>query len=191
MERERLGRFASAGLVPLGGMFAVLSLALGEVVGVAFGVASAGIGGVFYSASEWLFDDDAEFDLTTDHSLAVNLLQLGLVVFTFVLLAYYAGGVRSLASALGSGLSAPTPLTYAGAVAGLLLGGASAYLTQRWETLREASRSLRVTTVGFSLTFGTYLGLLVAQPDAGLVFAGVYAASRLAVLVGVYLPSRR
>ena len=190
MERERLGRRLSVVMTLAGGALFVLNITIGDVVDSVFGVLSAGIGLAFYLASDRIFDADAEFDLTETHSFVMNLVQLGVVLFAFALLTYLLSDARTVTSVFRTGVPSPPYPAYAGVLMGVLLGGGNAYLTQRWDTLKASTQSIPVRTVGFSLTFGTYVVLLLHQPPSSVLYAGAYAVSRLAVLLGVYLPAR-
>lgn len=189
MERERLGRRLSAGVGVLGVVLFVGSIAFNDVVSAIFGVLSAGIGLTFYSASNRIFGTNIDVDLTESRSFTMNLVQLGLVLFVFALLTYLISDIGTVMSVFQTGIPSPPHPAYAGLLMGVLLGGGVAYLNQQWDTLNEVSQSVPVRTVGFSITFGTFLLLLVYQPPSSVLYAGAYAVSRLAVILGVYFLS--
>ncbi|MFC4551652.1 MULTISPECIES: hypothetical protein [Halorussus] len=190
MNRERLGRRLSVVLVLTGVALSLLTVAIGDVVGAIVGALSIGVGVTFYSASNWVFDPDIEFDLTESRPFTASLMQLGLVLVGFAVLVKLVSDVRTVTNAFRTGVPSPPYVACAGLLMGVVLGGGNTYLTHRWDTLEELSRSVPVRMVGFSFTFGVFAVLLVYRPPSSVLYAGAYAVSRLAVILGVRSLSR-
>lgn len=189
MDRTRLGRLLSAALVPLGVALLALSAIIDDIVGTALGAGTALLGAAFFVAVDRF--SDVEFDLTETPSVVANVVQLGGVLIVFALLAYLLSDVESVTRVFDAGLPSPTYPAYAGIAMGVLLGGVVPFLTQQLEDRRtRLSDSVRIRTVGFSFTFGTYAILLLYQPSSSALYATAYLCSRICVLVGVYASSR-
>lgn len=187
MDRKRLGRALSLLLSGLGGILCALSIVSGQTPGVVFGILSFLIGVVLYRKADRLFETptgSVTFDPTDTRVLLATLLQLGLALLVFASLTHVFSDIVLIES-LQTGLQAPTFLLSLGAILGVTLGGGVVVLTYRWSRLHNASRSLLVPLIGFSITFGTYLLLLSPHPQAALVYAAVYTLSRLLALFGV------
>lgn len=188
MERKRLGRLLSLALVPCGLVLLALGLLVRDVAAAAIGVVAAGTGGALYAAADVLFDPDAEFDLRSGQSFVTVLTQLGMTLIVFGLLAYLVGDIQAMTSLFRTGISSPTAAAV-GVTAGIAIGGGLAALTQWSDTVAEWSQSSAVRTVGFSLTHGSFVALLLLQPPSSLVYAVSYTVSRLAVVLGTYFRS--
>ena len=179
MDRVAFGRWLSLALVPLGvwlsvdGSNAGASAALGVPV-VLFGLAGFGL-------SDRLFDPDATRSEGVLDARAPDLAQLGAALLAFAVLAVVSGRVESL-STVGASLRSPGTSVLVAVVAGALLGGGVAVLTFRWDRLRAVSQTGWFRAIGGTVTFGTYLALLVAAPSSAFLYAAVYAVSRLIAL---------
>ncbi|SIR19912.1 hypothetical protein SAMN05421858_1796 [Haladaptatus litoreus] len=186
MNRERLGRFLSASLVPLGILLLALGVMSDDVVSVGLGGGTVILGGLFFWAIGRF--PDAEFDLTEAPSFVVNLIELGGILIVFALLIYLLGDLESVTRLFRTGIPSPQYVAYAGLSMGLFLGGGVAYFMQRWDTVGETmANSALARTIGFSFTFGTFLLLLLYQPPSSVLYAGAYSLSRIGILGWFYI----
>lgn len=189
MNREQLSRFLSAALVPLGGLFLVLNVSTGDVLGTVLGTGIAILGAVlFWSVGRF---PDAEFDLTETPAFVMNFVQLGAFLAIFALLTSLLSDLESVTRVFHTGIPSPKYPAYAGLSMGVFLGGGIPYLMHRLDPMRElTSDSIPARIVGFSITFGTFAILLVHQPPSSALYVTAYLFGRIGVLVGMYVPSR-
>lgn len=186
MERKRLCRGLSVAMLGLGSLLFILSIGIGQPTSAAFGTLGVFAGAACYRMCGQLFDTEPiTFNPADSHVLAVNLLQLGLVLLAFALGTHFFSDVEIVLEASRTGLQTPTYLVYLGVIIGLSLGGGVAFLTFQWDQFQAASQAVPFRMIGFTATFGTYFLLLFSQPLAALAYAMVYTLSRLLVLLGM------
>lgn len=189
MVREEISRVLSAALIPLGIILLILGVDRGEMVFTSLGAMTVILGVALYWAINQF--SDASFDLTESPTLIENLIQLGSVFIVFSLLITLVSDVERVTQIFRTGLPSPKYPAFGGLFLGVVLGGGVPYLMQQFDAFAKLmSDSVPVRILGLSLTFGTYLLLLIYQPASSLLYAAAYLLSRISILVGMYSLSR-
>ncbi|PAU84113.1 hypothetical protein CK500_06665 [Halorubrum salipaludis] len=187
MDRVALGQWLSLALVPLG-----VGLFVGDSgVGTALPVSVALLGLAGFRLSERLFAAGPDASGSVVDTRTADLGQLGAALLLFALLTAVLGRFEAV-SEIGILLRSPgaRPLAVVAVAVGASLGGGMAVLTFRRDRLRDVSRTIWFRAIGGSVTFGTYLALLVARPPAALLYGVAYGVSRLVALVLLPASSR-
>lgn len=194
MDNVRLVRLLAGALVPLGAVGFVLALAIGALGFAAFFVACTVLGAVGYRVAprySGMFDADAPVDPTTTRTFVASLAKLVLFCVAFAVVGYLWVEL-DLVTRESLAVVPPTlALGLPGVLLGVFLGAGVPSLARRAVVFHRMAESFAGQVAGNALTLGTYLVVLFAAPAAVGGFVGAYVASRLLVLVGWWVASRR
>lgn len=195
MNLQRFAQLLAGLLVPLGLVFAGLSVLLESFVFVGVGVLTAGFGAGTYWAISRYEDEvyeliNADVDLTSKQTFLAGLVQAGLTIVQFALLSWLSVQFGLVASGDMNGAPPSILLIAVGVGLGGFLGGAVPYLVQRNETVNRLNDSPTGRIGGQFLTFGSFVALLILHPVVAVWYIIAYVGSRITVLLGFFVVPR-